>query len=328
MNVIISNKQQGMLANLDIEVIKTVNGVFTTDEIVDMFSNFFFGRMILDLTALDNYQDIRTLQKISISLPVEKIIVLLPLTDIVVNSPSYLSKLISMGFYNFTTDLDGLNYLLNNPNSYRDVAHLHQIDEVMQGTERPMNFQATEQDYDGIISPDYGYSQNMNTVLGVKSLTEGAGATTLCYLLKKELQKRGFSVILVEIEKRDFTYLNDKELVSISKDEFASVLIKNRDKQVILVDLNSGDPTLCTDVIYLLEPSYIKLNKLMMRDRQVFERLKNEKIVLCKSLLSNSDVAELEYEAKIKFFHSLSPIDDRKENSAILDELLGKLGIV
>jgi len=327
MNVIISNKQQEMLAGLNIEVIKTVNGVFTADEIVDMFSNFFFGRMILDLTALDNYQDIRNLQKISISLPVEKIIVLLPLTDNIVNGPSYQSKMISMGIYNFTKDLDGLNYLLNNPNSYRDVAHLHQIDVVEPTEEKPSVPHVFVQNGDGLNTPSNLYNQNINIILGVKSLTEGAGATTLCYLLKKELQKRGYSVLLVEIDKRDFTYLNDKELLSITKDEFASVLMKNRHMQVILVDLNSGDPSLCTDILYLLEPSFIKLNKLMMRDRRVFERLKDEKIVLCKSVLSNSDIAELEYEARIKFFHNLPPIDDRKENSAILDEVLQKLGI-
>lgn len=328
MNVIISNKQQEMLSNLNIEVIKTVNGVFTADEIVDMFSNFFFGRMILDLTALDNYQDIRNLQKISISLPVEKIIVLLPLTDNMVNNPNYQSKMISMGIYNFTQGLDGLNYLLQNPNSYRDVAHLHQID-VQQPTVDTGVYTSNNsmQNNDEFVNANNMYQQNMNVVLGIKSLTDGAGATTLSYLLKKELERRGYDTVLVEIERRDFTYLNDKSLISISKDEFAEFLMKNRDKQVILVDLNSGDPKLCTDVIYLLEPSLIKLNKLMMKDRRVFERLKDDKIILCKNFLSNSDIAELEYEAKVKFFHNLPSLDDRKENSAILDELLAKLGI-
>ena len=51
MNVIISNERQAELANLDIEVIKSLNGVFDADELVQTFSNFFFGRMILDLTA-------------------------------------------------------------------------------------------------------------------------------------------------------------------------------------------------------------------------------------------------------------------------------------
>ena len=127
MNVIISNERQAELANLDIEVIKSLNGVFDADELVQTFSNFFFGRMILDLTALKNYRDIRNLQKLSMSLDVEKIIILLPDTPECL-APQFLSRLISMGIYNFTTNLDGVNYLLQNPNTYRDVAHLHQID--------------------------------------------------------------------------------------------------------------------------------------------------------------------------------------------------------
>ena len=59
MNVIIANERQNELANLDIEIIKAVNGVYEADELVQMFSNFFFGRMILDLTAIKNYKDIR-----------------------------------------------------------------------------------------------------------------------------------------------------------------------------------------------------------------------------------------------------------------------------
>ena len=75
MNVIISNERQAELANLDIEIIKAINGVFEADELVSMFSNFFFGRMILDLTAIKDYKDVRNLQKFAMSLDVEKIIV-------------------------------------------------------------------------------------------------------------------------------------------------------------------------------------------------------------------------------------------------------------
>ena len=74
MNVIISNERQTELANLDIEIIKSINGEYDADELVQTFSNFFFGRMVLDLTALKNYRDIRNLQKLSISLDMDKII--------------------------------------------------------------------------------------------------------------------------------------------------------------------------------------------------------------------------------------------------------------
>ena len=57
MNVIIANKYKEMLDSLDIDVIKSMDGEFTVDEIVERFSNFFFQRMILDITALKNYKD-------------------------------------------------------------------------------------------------------------------------------------------------------------------------------------------------------------------------------------------------------------------------------
>ena len=39
----------------------------------------------------------------------------------------FISQLISMGIYNFAKDIDGIQYLYNNPNSYRDVAQYHQL---------------------------------------------------------------------------------------------------------------------------------------------------------------------------------------------------------
>ena len=59
MNVIISNKYQSLLANLDIDVIKSINGEFDVEEIVSNFTNFFFNKMIIDVTAIKNYQDIK-----------------------------------------------------------------------------------------------------------------------------------------------------------------------------------------------------------------------------------------------------------------------------
>ena len=63
--------------------------------------------MILDITALKNYKDIKTLQKLSISLDMDKIIILLDDT-VEGSSDEFLSKLISMGIYNFTKNIDGI----------------------------------------------------------------------------------------------------------------------------------------------------------------------------------------------------------------------------
>ena len=68
MNVIIANKYRDALASLDIEVIKKLEGEFTVDEIIETFKNFFFNKMILDVTAIKDYKNIKTIQKLSLSL--------------------------------------------------------------------------------------------------------------------------------------------------------------------------------------------------------------------------------------------------------------------
>ena len=64
MNVIITNKYASMLQGLDIDIIKSLNGEFDVEEIISTFQNFYFQRMILDITAIKNYRDIKNLQKL------------------------------------------------------------------------------------------------------------------------------------------------------------------------------------------------------------------------------------------------------------------------
>ena len=52
MNVIISNKYQALLSSLDIDVIKSIHGGFSVDELIAQFSNFYYNKMIIDITAI------------------------------------------------------------------------------------------------------------------------------------------------------------------------------------------------------------------------------------------------------------------------------------
>ena len=323
MNVIISNERQAEIANLDIEVIKAINGVFEADELVSMFSNFFFGRMILDLTAIKDYKDVRNLQKFAMSLDVEKMIVLLPDTPECL-TPAFLSKLISMGIYNFTTNLDGVKYLLDNPNTYRDVAHLHQIEQDPVVQQAPAATVAPSGDtivVNNVI-------ETGPVILGVKNITEHSGATMLIYMLKEQIKNMGKACLAIEVGKRDFVFFNDKEMISTDKDNFASELLKHRDANVILVDLNrDGDENVCNDTIFLLEPSTIKLNKLMLSNRNIFSKLDGRKIVINQNIMGDRDIKQLEAEANFKSFYVLPPLDERSNNSEILTDLLNRLGI-
>ena len=308
MNVIIANEAKSMLSTLDIDVIKSVDGVHTADEIVEMFKNFFYARMILDITAIKDYNDITNIQKISIGLDADKIILLLPNNEASTSS-SYLSKIISMGIYNFTTTVDGIKYFLEHPNTYKDVAHIQQLNDL--------STTINEKVVAG------------SRIIGIKNVTDHAGSTTLIYMLKKELeQSYGMSVVAIEVNKHDFSYFNSSNMISIDDEHLMTEIVKHNDVAIILVDLNdSSNEGACSDVLYLIEPSSIKLNKLMRRNRRVFEELKGRKIILNKSLLSNSDIMDFEYEGKTKVFYNIPPLNDRVKNP-VLSDFLSKIGLI
>ena len=304
MNVIIANKYQTMLQSLNIDVIKVLTGEFEVDDIISSFQNFYFQRMIIDVTAIKNYRDIRVIQKLSISLDMEKVILLLddsPET----NSSEYLSQLISMGIYNFTKNIDGVLYLYNNPNSYRDVAHIHQIENESKGS---------------VASCD-------TRIIGIKGVTKESGATTLTYLMKNELENY-YSVAAIEVDKRDFMFLRGKNLVSSTSVEIGNTVAKYSDCEVILIDVNTSSAALelCHDVIYLIEPSIIKLNRVMMINAKSFKDLASKNLVLNKSLLNNKDVMDFEYESRLKVMFNMPPLNDRDKNIPEVNELLKKMG--
>ncbi|MGM9849374.1 MAG: hypothetical protein ACI31V_00570 [Bacilli bacterium] len=339
MNVIISGKNKEILDKLDIEVIKRIDGEYSVDEIIDIFQNLFYNKMIIDITAIKDYQDIRNIQKLSISFDMNKVIMLLdPNSNMA--TPEYLSKLISMGIYNFTTNAEGLTYLYNNPNSYKDVAQYHSIDSMIveEPEEKPNlldTFKIEPEDEKEPFIQSYVQEEPeekdtkkpaKKRIIGIKSITPGAGATTLTYLMKKQLEKK-YNVLAVEVEKRDFIYYNDKTLLSLSNGIIGETLNTNNDKDVILVDLNAS-PTaenFCDEVLNLIEPSIIKINRLLSIKPKILLELRDKTVILCPSLLSDKDVKDFEYESRLKIFYNLKPVDDHSKSEEIR-KLLVKLG--
>ena len=119
--------------SLGIDVIKTLNGVFTVDDLAATFKNFYYNKMILDITAIEDYENINTIQNLSVAFDMSKVIILLDDSN-VVSSPMYLSSLVSMGIYNFTKNIDSIVYLIDNPNTYKDVAQYHILGGATGGT--------------------------------------------------------------------------------------------------------------------------------------------------------------------------------------------------
>jgi len=330
MNVLVTNKQEEQLSSLGIELLKTLRGEYDVDEIISQFSNFFFMKMVLDVTAIKNYKDIVNYQKLSIGLPVDKIVLFLP-SEPEVTDPSFISKLISMGFYNFGKSLEDITYLLDHPNGYKDVAHMHQLEPVVQVIQ---TVQAAPVVVGQVAVPTQAVQTTpipqvpTSRVIGIKNVTSNAGATTLTYLMKRELQTiHGKNVLAIEVNKREFTYFNDPTLLSISKRDLMGQLIAARSYNIVLVDLNDCEPNICDEVIYLVEPSILKLNKLLRLDSKAFEKIRGQRVVLNKTLVSGGNIDTFEYETGVKVFDIIKPLDDRS-TKPMLTEFLEKLGLI
>ena len=312
MDTVISNKYSSILNELDIEVSKKLEGEYTVDEIISQFKNFFFNKMFLDITAIKDYKDLTNLQKLSMSIDMDKVILLLDKDDSISDSEPFLAKLVNMGIYNFTKDKNSLMYLYTNPNVYRDVAYLQKID-----TGENNN-----------TTTDSSHLVPSRRIIGIKNITDSAGATSLIYMLKKVLSSY-YSVMALEVDKRDFTYFKDKDTLTVKSDEISTVIDKYNSIDIFLLDLNkSNKDYLCTDVLYLIEPSILKLNKLAMINPKALNDIKGQKVVLNKNLLSKSEIADFEVETKIKVYYAVPPLNDKKDNSDILSPLLEKLGYI
>ncbi len=313
MNVIVSNKYQNMLATLDIDIIKSINGEFEVEELVNIFTNFYFNKMIIDVTAIKGYQNIKNIQKLSVNFDMSKIILLLD-DSAMVNSSSYLSGLVSMGIYNFTRNINAIKFLIDNPNSYKDVAQYHNLNGNNEGN--------SGVEYDTFSGTGSGGLR----IIGFKNVTAHAGATTLVYMLKKHLEV-AYNVVAIEVDSEDFRYFSDNSLKTTTSLDLSFNIANNPDAEVILVDLNdSSQLNLCNEVIYLVEPGLIKLNKLIRKDRDAFEKLKDKKVVLNKSILNSRDIADFERESLTSVFYNIPYLDDKKEHEPVLDDFLIALG--
>lgn len=108
-------------------------------------------------------------------------------------------------------------------------------------------------------------------VFGIRNLTNHAGATTLIYMLKKELEDvHGKVVYAIEIGRHDFTVFDDKNMLSVESEDLSNTLSRIKDADIIFIDMNdTEDEDLCGNILYLLEPSIIMLNKLMRRNKDI-----------------------------------------------------------
>ena len=201
--------------------------------------------------------------------------------------------------------------MIQNPNSYKDVASYQDFSAKPKTNNRR-----------DVVSQSVKIEQR---VIGFKNMTDHAGATTLIYMLKKQLET-AYKVKAFEINNTDFEYFNEHNLENADFMNISFKINNSSDYEVILVDLNDGPENVCTEVIYLIEPGIIKLNKLIRNDRKIFEKLRNKKIVLNKSVLNAGDVADFQRESGSKVFFNIPCLDEKLDNNMIIDEFLVALG--
>ncbi|MDD6272355.1 MAG: hypothetical protein PUA90_02410 [bacterium] len=314
MNVMIYNKYKELLMGLNLEVMKTMEGVYNVDEIIDTFTNFYYDKMILDITAIRDYQNTDNLQKLAMNINMENVILLLdntPETD----SKTYLSKLISLGIYNFTKNAEGINYLLVHPHTYKDVVNIHNIQEL-EAEQIATNNAVNVPSGDGRLK-----------VIGIKNLTSHAGATTLIYMMMKMLVNTR-NVAALEVNRVDFLYFNSNNMVSTTTNELLKELMKKQGSDIVFIDLNDyEDIDICTQVYYLIEPSTIMMNKMLRKNRGILETLKNKNVILNKCVLNSTDIATFEYETKLKVFATIPPVDERQSVILPIKNLIDKMGL-
>ena len=323
MNVIVANEKNNELAALNVDIIKSVSGVFDALEIVEMFKSFFYNKLILDVTALRDQEDIRSYEVIAQGLDLDKVIFLMPEGSKLCTA-SFLARLISIGIYNFTSNINGVNYLIKKTNTLKDVEHIVSSVNAQRSAEAGAAV-TTIGTQTSRAKPDVKDCW----IVGVRNVTISSGASTLIYMMKKELAFTygQDNIAALEVNKNDFILFNEKNMFSCRNDDLAANVEKLSSFSILLVDLNDcTDDSFCKDIVYLVEPSTFKLNRLLRRNSAVFTKLTNKKVVLNQSMLLNNDVFDFEREAGIKVFYNLPPLDERKRNG-IINEFLEQLGL-
>ena len=341
MNLVIVNENINVINSLNIDIIKTLHGEFSVDELKSELVNFYFNRVIIDITAIKNFIVSSNLFDVLNYFGKDKVILLLDDNDYC-NDNKFISDLINNGFYNFTKNAQGISYLIDRSNTYDDVKKYLKTDTftsvLTENSSTTNSINQTDQSIYGAINNNINQteqqtnsakSNNKQIIIGVQNLSEGAGATTLMSQMVKQLSLN-YNVKGIEINGHDSLYFRNPNIFYyIDYLETKLNIEKNlKDIQVIIIDLNYFEDKdhLCDDIIYLLEPGIIRLSKCINNISYFMEKIEGKKIVLNRSALQDDEINYFERQTGIKVFYNLINFDERKDRLLSVDKLLIKLG--
>lgn len=325
MNLAIVNENVNVINSLTIDIIKVMHGVYDAETLKDELVNFYFSKVIIDITAIKNYYSSSDLLEVLNYFGTDKVILLLNDSE-VCNNNKFLAELVKNGYYNFTKNAQTIGFLISKPNTYEDVKKYVENETFTSVLTQSNN--TLKKDIINNTNTNIN-SINNQIIIGIQNLSDNAGATTLMVQMVKQLALN-YNVKGIELNGRDNIYFrNDKILTCIDYLE-AKDYIKGRFRNinVIIIDLNDfkDKDSLCTDIIYLLEPGIIRLSKFVKNTPNLDEFLENKKIVLNRSALKDEEINYFEKQTGIKVFYNLINFDDRRERLLSVDKLLIKLG--
>ena len=346
MNVVTSNENKAIIDRLELDIIKRIDGQFELNELLSKFVNLYFNKMIIDITSIKDYENPQVIAALGQSVDPSRVILLLN-NNPAVNSNEYLANLINNGFYNFTRNFEGINFLYNNPNTFENVQHLLNnnvsasvpsnnngavagpVNNNMQtGNETQQQYQEQSQveDLAGNGAPKI-FSNRM--IIGLQNVTQHAGASTLVRMMVRQLNSHGIKAYGIEMFRQDLMYYRDPHLVAcMNRNDIERELRKMEDANAVIFDLNDfGEADkYCDKVMYLIEPSYIRLTKALKKNANTLVELKDANVVLNMSFVNNQELPDFEYETKLTVFDNIPPLNDRNENSIEINNFLRKLG--
>lgn len=314
MYIIIKNENSKIINNLTVNVSKTLVGDFTREDLDRELNLINYDKAIVDITSIRNYYDDNYLYKFLEFFRSPSDVILLLNDGFVANSKHFLSKLISKGYYNFATTDSAVNRLLERNNTIDDVK------EYMDGND----FLKTDSIVSGIDKNKKFETDKL--IIGIENGFPHSGATTLMYMLVKEIGKSK-KVKGIEMINNDSLFFRDDRIISCeSRIQFETIVKTLNDIDVYIVDLNGSDVReICNKVIYLIEPGTTKINKVVKGDREIYEKLKNSNIVLNRSNIKDEEIKSLEYETKFNIVGNIPNLNERLDSNDSLTKLVDYL---
>lgn len=330
MNLVIVNENISVINSLTIDIIKTLTGVYDVSKLEEELVNFYFNKVIIDITAIKNYFFKDDLLAFLNYFGKDKVIIVLSDSEYC-NSKLFLSTLIENGYYNFTKNAQGVSFLMSKPNTYDDVKKFlvkeDTFTSVLTSNSNVEDESVKENANISNIVND-GKNEKKTRVIGVQDLYPGAGATTLMQQMVKQLAIN-YNAMGIELSGHDTVYFrNNKILFCANMLDAKAEIRRHKDVEVFVIDLSGikDKENVCDEIIYLLEPGIIRLSKFIKYTDNLNELLDGKKIVLNRSALKDDEMDFFESQTGIKVFYNLINFDDRKERLLSVDKLLIKLG--